>query len=99
MSLPAVVGNHTDSPPSFSTDPASCRNDNLLSIPAPESTSSNSDNSDKDFGNSHFALNKAMGVDPTDCVAVQARRKSVTGFCLDYNKTLDKPYQEWTPTS
>jgi hypothetical protein len=87
MSLPVVIGNHTDSPPSSSTDPASSRNDNLLSIPAPESTSPNSDNSDEDFGNYHLALNKAMEVDPTDRVAVQARRKSVTGFCLDYNKT------------
>jgi hypothetical protein len=40
-----------------------------------------------------------MGVDPTNRVAVQARRKAVIDFCLEYDKTLDKPYREWTPKS
>jgi hypothetical protein len=68
-------------------------------MPPPESTSPDGDNSDEDFGNSRFAINKAMGVDPTNRVAVQARRKAVIDFCLEYDKTLDKPYREWTPMS
>jgi len=40
-----------------------------------------------------------MGVDPTNRVAVQARRKEVIDFCLGFNKTLDKPYRDWIPKS
>jgi len=87
--MSAVMG-PTALPASPSADPASNRNDNLSSIPPPESSPSNGDNSDEDFGNTRFALNKSMGVEPTNRVAVQTRRKTVTDFCLEFNKALDK---------
>jgi hypothetical protein len=98
-SLPTAVVIRAALPASPSTGPASNGNDNLLSIPPPESPPSNGDNSDEEFSNTRFALNKAMGVDPTNRVAVQARRKAVIDFCLEFNKTLDKTYREWTPKS
>lgn len=86
--LPAIIGNHADLPTSSSANPASN-----------ESTLPNSNDSDEEFKNSRFGLNKAMGVEPNNRVAVQARRKEVMGYCSEYNETLDKPYREWDPRS
>jgi hypothetical protein len=50
-------------------------------MPAPESTLPNGNSlSDDDIGNSHFALSKAVGVDPTNYFAVQVWRKEVMYF-------------------
>jgi hypothetical protein len=96
-SLLAAIDINTALPASSSADPAFNRNDNPLSIPPPESPQTNGDNSEEDFGNTRFALDKAMGVDTTNRVAVQARRMAVINFCLEFNKMLDKSYREWTP--
>jgi len=85
---PGPPANHIALPASPSTNPTSNCNDNRSSIQPPESPPPNGDSLDEDFGNTRFAINKAMGVDPTNRVAVQARRKSVIDFCLEFNKTL-----------
>lgn len=64
---------------------------------APPTPLSAHDASDDETLKDRYNLNKAMGVDPTNRAAVQARRKEVSDFCLvQFSVALNKPYSQWS---